>query len=213
LSLITNTKHRTFTYAPPRRVRLPCSLSFLPTEPVAAKHTCARLRHRPHARLAGVGRPGHHRSPPAPTSRSKHRLHLAHPVLASACHGKAPVSGNCSPEPSRAHRRAPLRALPLSAPPFLLSLSASCSPRSSVLKHPFPRRLLAGDGRRHAPAPPLCHYRWRARTGAPSARSAGAPESPRCGEHDGAHPVARDLTVSEFSSSVISPLSVYDRWG
>jgi hypothetical protein len=129
LSLITNTKHRTFTYAPPRRVRLPCSLSFLPTDPVAAKHTRARLRHRPHARLAGVGRPGHHRSPPAPTSRSKHRLHLAHPVLASACHGKAPVSGNCSPEPSRAHRRAPLRALPLSAPPFLLSLSASCLPR------------------------------------------------------------------------------------
>jgi hypothetical protein len=59
-----------------------------------------------------------------------------------------------------------------------------------------------------ASAPPLRHYRRWARTGAPLARSAGAPESPRCGEHDGAHPAARDLTVGECSSPVISRLSL-----
>jgi hypothetical protein len=168
--------------------------------PAALEHARARFRHRPHARLAGVGRSSHHRSLLAPPSRSEHRFHLMHPALASVCHGKALVHGNRSPEPGRAHRRALLRGPPLSAPPFLLFLSASCSPRLPSARVPLSATVSWLEmASRRAPAPPLCHYRWRGRTGAPSAWSAGAPESPRCGEHDGAHPTTEDLTVGEFS--------------
>jgi hypothetical protein len=62
--------------------------------------------------LAGVGCSGHHHSPPGATPCPEHRLHLAHPALASVSRGKAPFNGNRSPEHDRAHRRAPLRGLP-----------------------------------------------------------------------------------------------------
>jgi hypothetical protein len=123
-----------------------CSLSFHPQRASSSReHARTRLRHRLHARLAGVGRSGHHRSPPATTSRSEHWLHLAHPMLASACRGKAPARGNCS-----------IFSYPCA---HFLRLG------SPVLEHHFPCRLLAGDGRPPCasaatpPLPPVSPYR------------------------------------------------------
>jgi hypothetical protein len=118
----------------------------------------AKLCHRPHTHvLAGVGRSGHHRSPPATTSRSEQRLHLVHPALASACRGKAPVHGNRSSEPDQAHWRAPL----LDSPSPLYLFSYPCAQLvhlgSPVLESHAPCHLLAGDGRpatTHIAAPP-----------------------------------------------------------
>jgi hypothetical protein len=49
------------------------------------------------------------------------------------------------------------------------------------------------------PSPPVSPYR------PPSAHPSGAPDSPRCGEHSGAHPEAGDLTNDDLSLPVISP--------
>jgi hypothetical protein len=163
--------------------------------------------------LAGVDLPGHHRSPPAIASHPKHRLHLAHLALASASHGKAPVIENRSPEHGRAHRRSFAPWTPLIRFTFFLRvarISFASAPRCSSTTCCAVSWSEMAD--RRAPTSPLRRYCQRARTGAPSARSASVPELPRCGEHDGAHPVAGDPTVGEFSPPVISPW-VYDQWG
>jgi hypothetical protein len=109
----------------PTRVHLP---PLLP--PISSHHasssrarTRARLRHRPHKRLAGVGHSSHHSSPPAPPSCCEHRLHLTHSVLALARHGKATICGNRSSEPQPSSSKSPAPWTPPLRPLFVPSLT------------------------------------------------------------------------------------------
>jgi hypothetical protein len=133
------------------------------TEKKQASFATARVR-----TLTGVGRPSHHRSPPAATPHPEHRLHLAHPALASVSRGKDPFNGNRSSEHGRAHRRAPLRGLPLSAPsPALFSRAraphrVTVAPRAPPFTVPCPR-----TPRRRPPVPPLRHAQRQSVSRAP----------------------------------------------
>ncbi|XP_066342090.1 uncharacterized protein [Miscanthus floridulus] len=72
-------------------------ICFLPSASASSSRS-ARLRHRPHQQLTGVGRSGCSSSPEPSLSCPKHRLLLAHLVLASISHEKLPFPGNPSPE-------------------------------------------------------------------------------------------------------------------
>jgi hypothetical protein len=150
---------------PQRRVHLLLLHLFcFPTEPVAIEHAQASSTTARTRVLTRVGCSSRHRSPPAATPRHEHRLHLAHPALISVCHGKEPFNGNRSPEHSRAHWRALLRGLPLSAPSPVLfftctstALRRGCS-RASPFTMPWP-----GMPHWRPPALPLCHvWQWPA---------------------------------------------------
>jgi hypothetical protein len=97
--------------------------------------------------LAGVGRSGHHNSPPEPPSSSKHRLLFAQPVLTSARNGNAPSRGNCSPEfhPSSPERTAPWTPTLCFPSSFLRARisSALLSRRSCTLSRTSPWSVLA----------------------------------------------------------------------
>jgi len=72
-------------------------ICFLPSASASSSRS-ARLRHRPHQQLAGVGRSGCSSSPEPSLSCPEHRLLLAHLMLALVSHGKLPFLGNPSPE-------------------------------------------------------------------------------------------------------------------
>jgi hypothetical protein len=73
---------------------------------------------------------------------------------------------------------------------------------------PFPRLAMAENGgltecsTAALPSPLVSPYRRS------PAQSASVHDSPRCGEHDGAHPEAGDLTVGELSPPVTSSAPV-----
>jgi hypothetical protein len=125
----------------------PCSISFVSPLSQQQQSTCRRAPplHTTCA-LAGVGRSGHHRSPPAATPRPEHRLHLVHPALTSVSRGKAPFNKNRSLEHGRAHRRAPLHGLPSPLHLFPSFCAHFIRLGSPVLERHSPCRLLAGDG-------------------------------------------------------------------
>jgi hypothetical protein len=107
--------------SPALRLALPHSLT--PPLPPLASSSRARAPASATAlvrALAGVGRSGHHNSPPASPSSSEHRLLFAQPVLALARSGNAPILSNCSSEIGHAHREEPLRGHLLSASPLAL---------------------------------------------------------------------------------------------
>ena len=77
---------------PTRRALHPTLLSLAALSPYfslsSRVHASARLHHRPHQRLAGVGRSGRSSSPSTAPSRPVLLLHLVHPVLAPYHRGK-----------------------------------------------------------------------------------------------------------------------------
>jgi hypothetical protein len=143
---ITKTKQGPFTgpvapaphvlaYPLRARVRLCCSLSFLPPFAGSSKARALTSATAPACALVGVGHSGHHRAPSAPPYRFEHRLHLVHPVLALARRGNAPVLGDCSPEPRPSSPENTVPWTPSLRSPFSFSVCASrssCFPGARV---------------------------------------------------------------------------------
>jgi hypothetical protein len=176
--------------------------------PAAAEHACSPPP--PHSRaLAGVGRPGHQRSPPAATSHTEHCLHLAHPALASVSRDGFPSTGIARQSMIELTGEAPLRGLLLSAlPPALFSRGISTALRcGSSRAHPFPCH-----GRGH---PTGDHPRRHARRRLASQAPLAAPQEP-LGSREGGESaddlgLAGDLIVGEISPVSAAPAQL-DCW-
>ena len=191
--------------APPEALHPFCRPRLSLLSPLASATEAVELRRAPLPENA----------PTAPELQAHRREHQrtrrrrGKPLRALYRGEKQPCVVNRSPGLLRARQSAPSRRIllfPASFRSFFRALGQSRDEearRVVCMRSTAPERPSHDEQRRRA----TMHARRRC-SGHPPANPRVPPGAPRCGEHDGAHPVAGDLTAGEICSSEVSSLSV-----